>query len=823
MKNLFSFPNKRFIIISWIIVLFGLYLISLYNYLLFHSVAEIFSVIIAGGIFIVAWNSRQLMASNYLLFLGIAYLFIGGLDLVHTLAYKGIGVFEGYGSNVSTQVWIASRYVESASLLIAPLWLTRKLKVNHLFFGYSLATSILLMSIFYWQFFPDSFVEGTGITHFKKISEYMISLTLIGSMVFLFKKRKAFDEIVFKLIIFSLVFTVAAELSFTFYINAYGFSNLIGHYFKIISFYLIYKAIIETGLVKPHSLKFWNLKQSEVALMHARAELERRVEEKTSELMATNALLNQKIKGHKKTEDALRKSELKLIEAQRIAHLGNWDLDLVKNKLEWSSETYRIFALKPQEFEGTYDAFLERVHADDKKFVDTSYKNSVTNHVPYDIVHRIVRPGGEVRYVHERAKSITDGTGKAIQLIGTVQDVTERRELEKQLHLSQKMEAVGKLAGGIAHDFNNFLTSILGYADLVLMKLEKDNPLKEYMTEINKACRRAASLTRQLLAFSRKQIFQTKVLNLNDVISDMEKMLRRLIGEDIELKAFRSHELGNVEVDQSQVEQVIMNLTINGRDAMPQGGKLTIETANVNLDESYARKHSSVKPGPYVMMAISDNGIGMDKETQFRIFEPFFTTKELGKGTGLGLSTVYGIIKQSGGYIWIYSEPGTGTTFKIYLPRVDKTVEQVEQEIGPKKSLKGSETILVVEDNDMVRQVAFEIFLNYGYTVLEAKNGEAAIEICKQHEGPIHLMIADVVMPKMGGRKLAKYLESIRKETKVLYMSGYTEDTIVHRGILPQGMNFLQKPFTHEMIANKVRELLDDRQTDSLWLKKGSA
>ena len=372
MKNLFTSPNKRLIIIIWIILLFGLYLISLYNYLLFHSIAEIFSVIIAGGIFIIAWNSRQWMASNYLLFLGIAYLFIGGLDLVHTLAYKGMGVFEGYGANLSTQLWIASRYVESASLLIAPLWLTRKLKVNHLFMGYSLATIILLVSIFYWQFFPDSFVEGTGMTHFKKVSEYVISLTLIGSMVFLFKKRKMFEEIVFKLIIFSLIFTVAAELSFTFYISVYGFSNLIGHYFKIISFYLIYKAIIETGLVKPHSLIFWNLKQSKEALKHAHVELERRVDEKTSELTATNALLNREIKGHRKTENELRKSELGLIEAQRIAHLGNWDLDLIKNKLEWSNETYRIFALKPQDFEGTYDAFLERVHTDDKKFIDTS-------------------------------------------------------------------------------------------------------------------------------------------------------------------------------------------------------------------------------------------------------------------------------------------------------------------------------------------------------------------------------------------------------------------------------------------------------------------
>ena len=343
------------------------------------------------------------------------------------------------------------------------------------------------------------------------------------------------------------------------------------------------------------------------------------------------------------------------------------------------------------------------------------------------------------------------------------------------------------------------------------MKLEKDSPLKEYVKEIINASDRAASLTRQLLAFSRKQVLQPKVMSLNGAILDMEKMLRRLIGEDIDLKTTLSDELGNVEADPGQVEQVILNLCVNARDAMPRGGKITIETANVELDESYIRTHRTVIPGPYVMMAISDDGAGMDKETQSRIFDPFFTTKERGKGTGLGLSTVYGIVKQSEGNIWVYSEPGQGTTFKIYLPRVEKSVEKIAQTKEPVKSLTGTETILLVEDDGMVRNIVHGILKDYGYKVLVAENGKEALKICEENKGPIHLMLTDVVMPEMGGPKLAEHLKNSRPEIKVLYMSGYTDNTIVHHGILDKEMNFIQKPFTPETLGVKVRGMLEEK------------
>jgi CheY-like chemotaxis protein/two-component sensor histidine kinase len=333
--------------------------------------------------------------------------------------------------------------------------------------------------------------------------------------------------------------------------------------------------------------------------------------------------------------------------------------------------------------------------------------------------------------------------------------------------------------------------------------------LKPNIEEVQKAAERAAGLTRQLLAFSRRQVMEMRVLDPNTLLRDLDKMLRRIIGEDIELETKLTDDLGTIKADPGQIEQMIMNLAVNARDAMLKGGKLTIETTNVELDSAYARKHVAVKPGPYVMLSVSDTGVGMTPEIRERVFEPFFTTKEKGKGTGLGLSTVYGIVKQSGGNIWVYSEPGKGTTFKIYLPRVDEPLEEVGQK-GVKEGLpRGSETVLVVEDEEEVRKLAVQILRRQGYTVLEASQGNEASHICEQHKGAIHLMVMDVVMPGMNGRELAKSLEPHHPEMKVLYMSGYTDNTIVHHGLLEKGLNFLQKPFTLEGLLRKVREVLD--------------
>ena len=390
------------------------------------------------------------------------------------------------------------------------------------------------------------------------------------------------------------------------------------------------------------------------------------------------------------------------------------------------------------------------------------------------------------------------------------EDVTEHRALEQQLRQAQKMEAVGRLAGGIAHDFNNLLMVISGYCEFLLDRIGPDPTVRGPAQEIARAANRATALTRQLLAFSRKQMLTPKVIDLNAVVTENLKMLTRLIGEDIELVMVPGGDLGAVKADPGQIEQVIMNLAVNARDAMPHGGKLTIETANVALDQAYARLHTPIEPGEYVMLAISDTGLGMDVETQTHIFEPFYTTKGT-KGTGLGLSTVYGIVKQSGGYIWVYSEPGKGASFKVYLPRVSATGESLPLEISAPAAevQRGHETILLVEDEATVRGLAREYLATGGYTVIEAADGASALQLANAHPGPIHLLLTDVVMPGMNGRELADYISSRRPETKVLYMSGYSENAISQNGTLDPGIALLEKPFTLRALKTKVRDALD--------------
>jgi PAS domain S-box-containing protein len=418
-----------------------------------------------------------------------------------------------------------------------------------------------------------------------------------------------------------------------------------------------------------------------------------------------------------------------------------------------------------------------------------------------------VSKSGKTIAVRLSGNAVHEGKADHFELFA--EDVTERRALEQQLRQSQKMEAVGRLAGGIAHDFNNLLMVISGYCESLLERVGGNPELSGPAGEIAAAASRASTLTRQLLAFSRKQMLAPKVFDLNAVVSENLKMLARLIGEDIDLVRVPGEELGAVKADPGQIEQVIMNLAVNARDAMPGGGRLTIETSNVTLDDSYAAFHNPVKPGEYVMLAVSDNGAGMDVETQSHIFEPFFTTKGQ-QGTGLGLSTVYGIIKQSGGYVWVYSEPGRGTTFKIYLPRVTATGESVAGEpLAQTQFQRGHETILLVEDEVTLRGLVRQYLGSLGYSVLEAGEGAEAVEVAASHPGPIHLLLSDVIMPGMNGRELAQRISAVRPETKVLFVSGYTENVIGENGMLEPGVAFLQKPFSLSALRNKVRELID--------------
>ncbi len=515
---------------------------------------------------------------------------------------------------------------------------------------------------------------------------------------------------------------------------------------------------------------------------------------------------------HKLAEEALRESE----DRYRLAiESSNDGVAIVKGEVHiYVNQRFaEIFGYEnPQEIIGK--TYTVSVHPDDIEMVrEISLKRQKGEAVPSRYEFKGIRKDGQEIYL-EASSTKTTYKGEPVALV-YLRDVTERKKAEKemlslqdQLRQSQKMEAIGQLAGGIAHDFNNLLTVIKGNSELSLIDLEERDPLRENIEEIKGAADKAEQLTRQLLAFSRKQILEMKVLDLNQVMQRLDKMLRRILGEDIELKTFLPDFIWKVKVDPGQIEQVIINLAVNARDAMPDGGKLTIETANVELDEEYAHAHVAVTPGRYVMLSMSDSGVGMTPEVRERIFEPFFTTKEKSKGTGLGLSTVYGIVKQSGGNIWVYSEPGQGTTFKIYLPQVDEPLEEMKEGVV-REVLQGNETILIVEDEEVVRKLAVRVLKKQGYKVLEAPDGGKAFMLCEAFKEPIHLILTDVVMPGMSGSKLVERLKEIHPEMKALYMSGYTDNAILHHGVLEPGINFIQKPFNVDGLARKVREVLD--------------
>ncbi len=455
-----------------------------------------------------------------------------------------------------------------------------------------------------------------------------------------------------------------------------------------------------------------------------------------------------------------------------------------------------------------FSRFLEKEEADRLR---QEIRNVAENRHPSQNVSYNLKTRDGSRLPVEVHDTLLEREGQPPTILGVARDITDRKQLEERFLRSQRMEALGRLSGGIAHEYNNLMTAITGYADLMLLSLAQGDPLRKRAEEILRAGEMAQSLTRQLLAFNRKQVFQPSVLKLNEVVSDMEPMLRRLIGEDIDLVTNLDPDIGFAKTDKAQIEQAILNLTANSRDAMPDGGTVTLETRNLEMDSIEAARHVPMKPGPYVVLAFSDTGVGMGKEVQSHIFEPFFTTKEKDKGTGLGLSTVYGIVKQSGGYIWVDSQEDEGATFKVYLPRISAKdlPDQPRQPAPPPRTLDGSETILLVEDQDSIRDLVCEVLQRKGYKVLDAKNAGEAILISEQHTGLIHLMLTDMVMPRMGGRDLSERLGPWHPEMKVLYMSGCTENAMVQKGLQEPGLPFLEKPFSPEALARKVREVLN--------------
>jgi len=764
-----SFLAKKSVgIIAGILILFGLYLSSLYNYLLFHTLAEIFSIVVACGIFILAWNSRRILDNNYLLFVGISFLFIGALDLVHTLAYRGMNVFQGYETNLPTQLWIAARYMESLSLLIAPVFLVRRLRANLVLMAYALATFLVLGSVFYWHIFPTCFVEGVGLTPFKKISEYVISIILIGAITVLFQKRKEFDESVFRLLVASIAVTIAAELAFTFYIHAYGFSNMVGHYFKIISFYLIYKAIIETGLVKPYSLLFRNLKQGEEAL--------RKEKDFTESLIDTAQAII-----------LLLDTKGRIVRFNRyLENLSGYNLEEVQGK-DWFS-TF----LPEQNRDQARELFLVAVS-------DIQTRGNI---------NPIVAKDGREIIVIWYDKTLKDAAGNTIGLLAIGQDITETRRLQAQVQEAQKMEAIATLAGGVAHEFNNALMGIMGNIELLSMDLAEDEGMNKYLEAMKGSGHRMSRLTDQLLAYARGGKYQSRDLKLDDFTIEILPILQHDLSPSIRVETHFQKDISYIRADHTQMQMALSAILANSNEAIEDVGIIKITAENKDVDDDFTKQHPGLKPGSYVCLTIEDDGKGMDEETIDGIFEPFFTTKF--QGRGMGMAAVYGIIKSHDGAIIVDSEPGKGTVVRICLPAIEAR-EEDKKEVVSKPTVElatGEGTILVIEDEEPLVEMFKQILERLGYRVLQAKTGKEAVELAKTFDGQIDLALLDIKLPDIPGDKVYPLIMEARPNLKVIVCSGYAIDGPAQEILDAGAEGFVQKPFLISTLAEKLKEVL---------------
>jgi len=991
----------------------GLYISSLYSYLLFHSLAEGLSIAVACGIFMIAWNSRRFIQNNYLFFLGLAYLFIAGLDLAHTLAYKGMGVFPGITGNTATQLWIGARYMESLSLLLAPLYLNRRLKLSLVLWAYILFSLLILATVFAWPIFPVCFVEGTGLTPFKKISEYIISLILTAAIVLLFKKREHFDRRVFQMMVGSILLTIGAELAFTFYVSVYGLSNLIGHFFKIASFYLIYRALIVTGLKEPYALLFRELKKEQEALrisqnrlvemfehldsgvavyepldngedfiikdINAAGQRISRVNKKDvvgrrvteifpgiiefglfdvfqqvyrtgrAEAVPVGQYLDQRISHWSQNyvfklpsgevvavyedvteriryEDSLRESEAKFrtlfnsagdaifihdleggmlevndaactrlgyayeeitaltlqdIDAPDQARLAEERIKSLSERQEMVFETKHLtkeggiipteVSSKLIDFQGRPAVLsiardiTDRVRAErELKESEQKFHNMIAANVDGVLildeqgVVRFINPAGEALFGRSADQfvgrhfgfPVLEGETTVIQIIrgqgevvhaeirvakiqwegkpaymASLRDVTERiraeqekARLEEQLLQSHKLEAIGTLAGGIAHDFNNMLTAIGGFADIISFEAEASPSIKESTEIIREQVRRAARLVQQILDFSRRKHGDKQPLEMTSFLKETYKLLKRTIPENIEIVQKGVGQINWIEADPVGIQQIITNLAINARDAMPEGGRLVLELSRLKIEADQPRPFPNMSSGDWLVLTVSDTGWGIPEENLSKIFDPFFTTKEVGAGSGLGLSQVFGLVDQHGGYVDVRSRVGEGTDVSVFLPLLEHKEQNQPEEPVKEASGGQGETILLVEDEKQVLLVGQQMLKSLGYQVLVAHNGLEALQVFQENQHRISLILTDLVMPKMGGNELFKKIKEIDPQAKIMIWTGYSKKE-KGRALAVDGLaGWIQKPVSQEKLGAKIREALDrkDRRDPAL-------
>ncbi len=784
-------PARHGIFLLGALVFIGLYLTSLYSYLLFHSLAELFSVAVACSIFMIVWNSRRFLDNGYLLFIGIAYLFVGFLDLLHTLAYKGMGVFPPDG-NLATQLWIAARYMQSISLFIAPLFLKREVRTGAVAAVYSGVILFLLLSLFYWPVFPVCFIEGAGLTPFKKVSEYVISLILVGSITQLVRNRRYFDTDVFNWIVFSIIMTIVSELAFTFYVSVYGLSNLIGHFVKIAAFFFIYKAIVEIGLTRPYDLLFRNLKHAEQELQRAHNELEIRVQERTAELKRQGEELKRLVAAVEQTGEAV--------------FIMNPDFTIRYVNPAFT----RLTGYSWEEIIGK-DVSVLRSDKRPESFYE-KIKTTVSSGLQWSDVYPLRHKDGVILAVRSHVSSIRDEDGAIAHYVVVCHDISEQQKLEAQLRQSQKMEALGTLTGGIAHDFNNILAAMIGFAELAADRVRKGSREAHFLQRVLEGGIRARDLIKQMLIFSRKTEQEKKPLQLSSAINETMNLLRASTPSTIRVEVNVKSESGLILGDPVQLQQVVMNLCTNAVFAMrKKGGVLEIELS----DFSVSRRQESapgLEPGLYMRLRVRDTGMGIPPEIMEKIFDPFFTTKKHDEGTGLGLSVVHGIVKQHGGHIAVESTPGIGTVFDVYFPKV--AVGREDDPVQDDHAPRGNERILLVDDEEALAEMGQQLLHELGYEVTVKTSSTDALALFESHPENFDLMITDQTMPEITGLELAREVIRIRPDLPVVLTTGFSH--AVKAGAAEEAgiRAFVMKPVTKRELARTLREVLDGKRAD---------